>query len=129
LPAGSRISYGLRHEFRVDSIVATVPIGYADGVPRSLSSNGGEVLIGGRRMPIVGRVTMDQIMVDCGPVASANGAEGGRTIPRVGDEVVLLGTQSNESITPWDWALALDTIAYEITCGITKRVPRIYSEG
>jgi alanine racemase len=136
VPAGSRISYGLRHEFRVDSVVATVPIGYADGVPRSLSANGGEVLIGGRRMPIVGRVTMDQIMVDCGPVTSVTApnaedmkapAEGARTMPLAGDEVVLLGTQGNESITPWDWALALDTIAYEITCSITKRVPRLYT--
>lgn len=126
LPAGSRISYGLRHEFRVDSVVATVPIGYADGVPRSLSSVGGEVLIGGRRMPIVGRVTMDQVMIDCGPVASVTGAEGGRTMPSVGDEVVLLGSQGDEAISPWDWALMLDTIAYEITCSITKRVPRIY---
>ena len=133
VPAGARISYGLRHEFKVDSVVATVPIGYADGVPRSLSSNGGEVLIGGRRMPIVGRVTMDQIMVDCGPVTSvaatnADGASvnGAPTIPVSGDEVVLLGTQGNESITPWDWALMLDTIAYEITCSITKRVPRVY---
>ncbi len=136
LPAGSRISYGLRHEFRVDSIVATVPIGYADGVPRSLSSNGGEVLIGGRRMPIVGRVTMDQIMVDCGPISSvapsnADGASvnGAPTMPASGDEVVLLGTQGNESISPWDWALMLDTIAYEITCSITKRVPRLYIGG
>jgi alanine racemase len=136
VPAGSRISYGLRHEFRVDSVVATVPIGYADGVPRSLSANGGEVLIGGRRMPIVGRVTMDQIMVDCGPVTSVTAtnaddtkaqAEGARTMPLAGDEVVLLGTQGNESITPWDWALMLDTIAYEITCSITKRVPRLYT--
>jgi alanine racemase len=136
VPAGSRISYGLRHEFRVDAVVATVPIGYADGVPRSLSANGGEVLIGGRRMPIVGRVTMDQIMVDCGPVISVTApnaddtkapAEGARTMPVAGDEVVLLGTQGNESITPWDWALMLDTIAYEITCSITKRVPRLYT--
>ncbi len=136
VPAGSRISYGLRHEFKVDSIVATVPIGYADGVPRSLSSNGGEVLIGGRRMPIVGRVTMDQIMVDCGPVTrvtetNADGSlvNGAPTMPASGDEVVLLGTQGNESITPWDWALMLDTIAYEITCSITKRVPRLYIGG
>jgi alanine racemase len=136
LPAGARISYGLRHEFKVDSIVATVPIGYADGVPRSLSSNGGEVLIGGRRMPIVGRVTMDQIMVDCGPVTrvaetNADGSlvNGAPTMPVSGDEVVLLGTQGNESITPWDWALMLDTIAYEITCSITKRVPRVYIGG
>jgi alanine racemase len=135
VPAGSRISYGLRHEFRVDSVVATVPIGYADGVPRSLSANGGEVLIGGRRMPIVGRVTMDQIMVDCGPVTSVTAtnaddtkaqADSARTMPVAGDEVVLLGTQGHESITPWDWALMLDTIAYEITCSITKRVPRTY---
>jgi alanine racemase len=135
VPAGSRISYGLRHEFRVDSVVATVPIGYADGVPRSLSANGGEVLIGGRRMPIVGRVTMDQIMVDCGPVTSVTApnaddvkapADAARTMPVAGDEVVLLGTQGNETITPWDWALMLDTIAYEITCSITKRVPRLY---
>jgi alanine racemase len=136
VPAGARISYGLRHEFKVDSIVATVPIGYADGVPRSLSSNGGEVLIGGRRMPIVGRVTMDQIMVDCGPVTSlaqtnADGVlvNGAPTMPVSGDEVVLLGTQGNESISPWDWALMLDTIAYEITCSITKRVPRVYIGG
>ena len=136
VPAGARISYGLRHEFKVDSIVATVPIGYADGVPRSLSSNGGEVLIGGRRMPIVGRVTMDQIMVDCGPVTrvtetNADGSlmNGAPTMPVSGDEVVLLGTQGNESITPWDWALMLDTIAYEITCSITKRVPRVYIGG
>ena len=136
VPAGARISYGLRHEFKVDSIVATVPIGYADGVPRSLSSNGGEVLIGGRRMPIVGRVTMDQIMVDCGPVTrvtetNADGSlvNGAPTMPASGDEVVLLGTQGNESITPWDWALMLDTIAYEITCSITKRVPRVYIGG
>ncbi len=121
LPAGSRISYGLRHEFRVDSIVATVPIGYADGVPRALSLMGGEVLIGGRRMPIVGRVTMDQIMVDCGPALSALAV-----MPKIDDQVVLLGSQGNESITPWDWALMLDTIAYEITCSITKRVPRTY---
>ncbi len=136
VPAGSRISYGLLHEFRVDSVVATVPVGYADGVPRSLSSNGGEVLIGGRRMPIVGRVTMDQIMVDCGPVTrvietNADGSlvNGAPRIPVSGDEVVLLGTQGNESITPWDWALMLDTIAYEITCSITKRVPRVYTGG
>ena len=141
VPAGSRISYGLHHEFRVDSIVATVPIGYADGVPRNLSSNGAEVLIGGRRMPIVGRVTMDQIMVDCGPVTGFSttfltkfsttqddgvSVNGSRTMPVSGDEVVLLGTQGNESITPWDWALMLDTIAYEVTCSITKRVPRFY---
>jgi alanine racemase len=115
--AGEGISYGLRHRFGRDTTVATVPIGYADGVPRRLSLVGGQVLVGGRRRPIVGVVTMDQLMVDCGddPVA-------------VGDEVVLLGRQGGEEITADEWARALDTIAYEIVCGIGPRVPRIYTE-
>ena len=116
--AGSRISYGLRHRFDRDTTVATVPIGYADGVPRRLSAVGGEVLIGGRRCPIVGVVTMDQLMVDCGPNS---------TVAR-GDEVVLIGAQDApggvERIRAEDWADALDTIGYEIVCGIGPRVPR-----
>ena len=118
LGAGSRISYGLVYELACDSVVATVPIGYADGVPRRLSSAGGHVLINGQRFPIAGRVTMDQIVIDCGPVDEA-----GAVVER-GDEVVLLGSQGGEHITPWDWARSLETIAYEITCGISKRVPR-----
>jgi len=113
--AGEGISYGLRHRFERDTTVATVPIGYADGVPRRLSAVGGEVLVGGRRRPIVGVVTMDQLMVDCGddPVAT-------------GDEVVLIGRQGDEEISADEWAAALDTIAYEIVCGIGPRVPRHY---
>ena len=118
LPAGARISYGLTYELPAESVVATIPIGYADGLPRRLSSVGGEVLIGGQRFPIAGRVTMDQIVVDCGPIDGP-----GAHVER-GDEVVLLGTQGDETIAPWDWARRLDTIAYEITCGISKRVPR-----
>jgi alanine racemase len=116
--AGARISYGLRHRFVRDATVATLPIGYADGVPRRLSATGGEVLIGGRRRPIVGVVTMDQLMVDCGddPVAA-------------GDEAVLIGEQGGERITADEWAGRLGTIAYEITCGIGARVPRRYSGG
>lgn len=115
--AGEGISYGLRHRFERDTTVATVPIGYADGVPRRLSLVGGQVLVGGRRRPMVGVVTMDQLMVDCGddPVA-------------VGDEVVLLGRQGDEEIPADEWARALDTIAYEIVCGIGPRVPRVYLE-
>jgi alanine racemase len=115
--AGSRISYGLRHTFGRDTTVATVPIGYADGVPRRLFDVGGDVLIGGRRRPIVGVVTMDQLMVDCGddPV-------------RVGDEVVLIGEQDGPDgalrIRAEDWADRLGTIGYEIVCGIGSRVPR-----
>jgi alanine racemase len=116
--AGTGISYGLRHRFERDTIVATVPIGYADGVPRRLSSVGGSVLIGGRRCPIVGVVTMDQLMVDCGPDSR---------VAR-GDEVVLIGEQDGphglQRIRAEDWADALDTIGYEIVCGIGPRVPR-----
>ena len=111
--AGEGVSYGLHHTFDRETTVATVPIGYADGVRRRLGLLHQEVLIGGRRRPIVGVVTMDQLMVDCGddPVA-------------VGDEVVLLGHQGDEEIQATDWAAALGTIGYEIICAIAPRVPR-----
>jgi alanine racemase len=111
--AGEGISYGLRHRVVADTTIATVPIGYADGVPRRLSAVGGQVLVGGRRRPIVGVVTMDQLMVDMGddPVA-------------VGDEVVLIGRQGDESITAAEWAGQLGTIGYEIVCAISARIAR-----
>jgi alanine racemase len=115
---GERISYGLRHRFATDTTVATLPLGYADGVPRRLSATGGEVLIGGRRRPIVGVVTMDQLMVDCGGDAVAPG-----------DEAVLIGDQGGATVTATEWADRLGTIAYEITCGISARVPRIHVDG
>jgi alanine racemase len=115
--AGSRISYGLRHVFERDTTVATVPIGYADGVPRRLFETGGEVLIGGRRRPVVGVITMDQLMVDCGDDSVG-----------IGDEVVLIGSQDGpdgrQRIRAEDWADRLGTIGYEIVCGIGGRVPR-----
>jgi alanine racemase len=115
--AGEGISYGLRYRPAVETTIATVPLGYADGLPRRLGALGGEVLVGGRRRPIAGSVTMDQILVDCGddPVA-------------VGDEVVLIGSQGTDRITAADWAERLDTIAYEVVCGISPRVPRRYLE-
>ena len=113
--AGERISYGLRYRLERESTIATVPIGYADGVPRRLAETGGEVLIGGRRRPVAGTVTMDQITVDCGTDEV-----------RPGDEVVLIGRQGTESIGAWEWAERLGTIAYEIVCGISARVPRVY---
>ena len=116
VPAGDGLSYGLRHVVARDTVVATVPIGYADGVPRALSLAGGEVLVGGRRRPMVGVVTMDQLLVDCGPGADV----------AVGDEVVLLGGQGDERITADEWAAATGTIAYEVVCGIGPRVPRLY---
>jgi alanine racemase len=116
LPAGEAISYGQRFRLERDSVVVTIPIGYADGVPRSLSAAGGEVLIAGTRHPMVGTVTMDQLMVDCGPGSDV----------QPGDEVVLLGTQGTEHIDPWDWARLVGTIPNEIICGIGPRVGRQY---
>jgi alanine racemase len=115
VPAGEAVSYGLRRPLAQEATVATVPVGYADGVPWRLGVTGGEVLIGGRRRPLAGSVTMDQILVECGDDA---------VLP--GDEVVLIGRQGAEQITAWDWATKVDTIAYEILCGIGPRVPKIY---
>jgi alanine racemase len=116
--AGTRVSYGWRHRFDRDTTVATVPIGYADGVPRRLGTladqPGMDVLIGGRRCAIVGVVTMDQLMVDVGDADVA-----------VGDVVVLIGRQGEHVIRAEDWAARLGTIGYEIVCGIGNRVPRV----
>jgi alanine racemase len=113
--AGEGISYGLHHTFDRETTVATVPVGYADGVRRRLGLLHQQVLIGGRRRPIAGVVTMDQLMVDCGddPVTA-------------GDEVVLIGRQGDEAVRATEWAAALETIGYEITCAIGPRVPRRY---
>ncbi|HET9547402.1 MAG TPA: alanine racemase [Desertimonas sp.] len=118
LVAGDRLSYGLRHTMAAPANVATVPIGYADGVRRNLSGTGATVLIDGKRREIIGTITMDQVMVDCGddPVA-------------VGDEVVLLGRQGDEVIRAEEWASTLGTIGYEVVCGIGPRVPRRYVSG
>ena len=113
LPAGSRLSYGLRYELGRESRIATVPVGYADGVPRNLAHVGGEVVVGGRRVPIAGTVTMDQILLDLGDAPV-----------EVGDEVVLIGRQGDVEVTATDWADRLGTIPYEIVCGIGPRVPR-----
>ncbi len=117
--AGERLSYGLRYQLAEDSVVATVPLGYADGIPRRLAAAGGEVLIGGRRCRLAGTVTMDQVLVDCGPRASV----------AAGDEVVLIGRQGGQIIDAWEWAVRIGTIAYEVVCGISGRVPRLYIDG
>jgi alanine racemase len=112
--AGEGVSYGWRHVFDRDAVVATVPLGYADGVPRRLGLTGAEVLIGGARRPVRGVVTMDQLVVEVtdGPAVD------------VGDEVVLLGRQGDEQVTAEEWAARLDTIAYEVVCGFGPRLPR-----
>lgn len=113
LDAGERVSYGLRYALTRRGRVATVPVGYADGVPRNLGERGGEVLLGGRRCPIGGTVTMDHLMVDAGDAEVA-----------VGDEVVLIGRQGDQEITAAEWARLTGTISYEIVCRIGARVPR-----
>jgi alanine racemase len=115
MPAGERISYGLRYETPAVTTIATVPIGYADGVPRELSNHGGVALVRGRRRPIAGTVTMDQLMLDVDDLQI-----------EVGDEVVLIGRQGAEEITAAEWARACGTIAYTVVCGIGPRVPRVY---
>ena len=114
LAAGEAVSYGLEWAAPRDTTVGTVPAGYADGVVRALGGRG-EVVVGGARRPIVGRITMDQLVVDCGDAPV-----------RAGDEVCLLGAQGDARVTAEDWAQWLGTITYEIVCGIGKRVPRVY---
>lgn len=115
VPAGEAVSYGLRRRMGADAVVATVPIGYADGVPRRLFDVGGELLIGGARRRLAGVITMDQLLVDCGT-----------SHVQRGDEVVLIGEQGGERIGAEEWADKLGTISYEVVCGISARVPRRY---
>ena len=114
LAAGTPVSYGHHWQAPHDGWLATVPIGYADGVPRALS-NRAEVAIGGRRRPIVGRVCMDQILVWCG-----------EDEPQVGDPVVLFGQQGEARLRVEEWAAAADTITYEIVTQLTARLPRFH---
>ena len=115
LAKGEGVSYGLRTKLSQAATIATLPIGYADGIQRRLWKVGGEVLIGGKRCPIVGVVTMDQLMVNCGDADV-----------QIGDHAVLIGTQDSQSISANEIAAKLETIGYEIVCGISARVPRKY---
>ncbi len=118
VPAGTPISYGCTYVTEGVRRIATVPVGYADGYSRSLS-NRGQVLIGGKRAPIVGRICMDQMMVDVTELEDV----------AVGEEVVLLGSSGNDVISADEMAGWLGTIAYEVTCLIARRVPRWYCKG
>ena len=112
---GESAGYGRRWAAREPTWVATVPIGYGDGWRRGLT-NDCDVLIGGRRFPLVGTVSMDNVTVDLG----------GETDVSVGDEVVLIGRQGGERILAEEVARRLDTINYEITCGLSPRVRRLH---
>jgi alanine racemase len=111
---GEGVSYGLRYRLERESTVATVPVGYADGYHRAASGRA-QVLIRGRRYPVAGTVTMDQITVDCGddPV-------------QAGDEVVLFGSQGEQEIRAEELAGWAGTIGYEVVCSVSDRVPREY---
>ena len=115
LPAGTPISYGCTYVTGKDSVIATVMAGYADGVPRLLS-NCGEVIIRGMKAPIVGRVCMDQFMVDVSHIPGV----------KPGDTVTIFGTDGSETITADEVAAKAQTIGYELICGIAPRVPRVY---
>jgi alanine racemase len=119
---GSALSYGGTYRTKKETTIATIPVGYADGYSRGLS-NKGKVLIGGKKFPVVGRVCMDLTLVEMGDETCLTGRQG----CEMGDEVVLIGTQGRETISADDIAKALNTINYEVVCGIGKRVPRVYN--
>jgi alanine racemase len=115
VPPGFNISYGITFQTKKQTTIATVPVGYADGFNRLLSSRG-HMLVHGQRVPIVGRVCMDLTMLDVGDVSGV----------ALEDEVVVFGEQGDEAVTADEIASHLDTINYEIVSTVTARVPRIY---
>ena len=115
LPAGVPISYGCTYRPETDCVIATVMAGYADGVPRLLS-NCGEVIIRGIKVPIVGRICMDQFMVDVTHIPNI----------KAGEIVTIFGTDGDVTITADEVAEKAQTIGYELVCGISPRVPRVY---
>ena len=115
LPAGRAISYGGTYVTEKDTRVATIPVGYADGYRRSLSGKF-HVLIHGKKAPILGRICMDQMMVDVTDIPEA----------KLNDRVVLVGRSGDEEITMEAIAAAADSFNYEMVCGISRRVPRLY---
>jgi alanine racemase len=114
LPAGQGVSYGHTYTTRQAERIGTVPVGYADGYRRIA---GNQVLVAGRRVPVVGRVCMDQVLIQLDGVPEA----------KAGDEVVLIGSQEEECISAEEVAERWHTINYEVVCGIAARVSRIYS--
>jgi len=115
VPSGTSVSYGQTYVTKRESLIATLPVGYADGYPRLLS-NRGEALVRGQRAPIAGRVCMDLTMIDVTDIRNV----------RQGDEVVLLGRQGGAEITADEFAAWANTISYEILTSIGTRVPRIH---
>lgn len=117
LSKGEYISYGRKYRTQRKSIIATLPIGYADGYTRALYGKA-QVIVNGKLVPVVGRICMDQCMIDVTDVGEV----------KVGDEVILLGEQNGVKFDADDIAELIDTISYEVVCMIGKRVPRVYKE-
>lgn len=117
VPKGFKVSYGMTYETHKPTVLASVPIGYGDGFSRSFSSNG-TMLVNGCRAPIVGRVCMDQTMIDVGDIPGV----------QTGDPVVIIGCQKDQEIRADEWAERSGTINYEIVTALTQRVDRVYSE-
>lgn len=115
VPKGFRVSYGMTYETRGQTCIASVPVGYADGYPRLLSSRG-TMLVNGRRAPIAGRVCMDQTMLDVGHIPGV----------RQGDPVVVFGRQGDETVSVDELAGLVNTINYELVSSLTARVERRY---
>jgi len=115
VPAGFKVSYGATYETKKPTTIATVPVGYADGYSRLLSSRG-HMLVGGERAPIAGRVCMDLTMLDVGDIAGV----------KLGDEVVVLGKQKDAEISADEIASLIGTINYEVVSSLTERVKRVY---
>jgi alanine racemase len=118
LPAGRQISYGGSYTTTRDTVVATLPVGYADGYRRSLTDKA-HVLIRGKKAPIIGRICMDQMMVDVTDIPGV----------QIGDNAVLIGRSGDEQITVDYLAELTGTLNYEIICGISRRTPRVYFRG
>ena len=115
VPAGFKVSYGITHETKNPTTIATIPAGYGDGLSRLMSSNG-HMLVHGQRAPIIGRVCMDLTMIDVGNIPEV----------KIEDEVVVFGKQGNASISADEVARLTDTINYEVVTRMSDRVPRVY---
>ncbi|MBE0598620.1 MAG: alanine racemase [Desulfuromonadales bacterium] len=118
IPAGTGVSYGHRFRAGRPTVLATIPVGYADGYSRQLSGKG-EVLLRGQRARVAGTVCMDWTLLDVTDIPGV----------AVGDQVTLLGRDNGQAITAEEWAQRIGTISYEVFCQVSKRVPRIYRGG
>jgi alanine racemase len=115
---GTSVSYGRRYYTSSTTNIASVSIGYADGISRRLT-NKASVLVNGKKYPVVGTICMDQLMINVG----------GRPVCKVGDRVTLMGRDGDLEIPCWEISETLGTIPYEIFCSVSERVPRNYNHG